>query len=47
MGSRKTGSVKTLVIEKPGQAKIESVPDPVVTEDGGLLQIQKIMVRLG
>src|ERR1035438_3429683 len=37
IGSRRTGSVKALVIEKPGQAKIESVPDPLVTADGGLL----------
>ena len=42
LGSRKTGSVKALVIEKPGQAKIESVPDPVVTADDLLLKVRMV-----
>jgi threonine dehydrogenase-like Zn-dependent dehydrogenase len=34
--------VKALVIAKPGQAKIESVPDPVVTADGLLLKVRMV-----
>jgi threonine dehydrogenase-like Zn-dependent dehydrogenase len=42
IGPRKTGYVKALVITKPGQAKIESVPDPVVTADGLLLKVRMV-----
>ena len=34
--------MKAFVIAKPGQAKVQSVPDPIVTADGLLLKVRMV-----